>query len=182
MGQVSPVIKISAGFVVVKVLDIRYPENPEARAEARKRVSDQQEQVIVEAHDKALRQQYAVINQAVLKSVNYEAAKPGLDALLKDKRVVAEIKGGASVTVGDLTDYLRMQFFHGNDDGAQGKRMNAKKADALNATISRRVLNLEAQKAGIDKTTRVPRAPRRRSRTRWSSTRSCRRSSPPETR
>ncbi len=36
-GQTSPVIKIPSGWVVVKVLDIRYPENAEARAEARKR-------------------------------------------------------------------------------------------------------------------------------------------------
>ena len=117
-----------------------------------KLVRDQQDQKVVEGHDKALRQQYAVVNQAVLKSIDYTAAKPGIEGLLKDKRVVVEIKGGGAVTVGDLTEYLRMQFFHGNDDGAEGKRMNARKEDALNATLSRRLLNLEAQRAGIDKT------------------------------
>jgi hypothetical protein len=56
------------------------------------------------------------------------------------------------VTVGDLTDYLRMQSFHGSDRAKQGKNMNAKKEDALDATVARRLLNMEALKLGIDKT------------------------------
>ena len=100
MGQLSPVIRIPAGFVVMKVVDIRYPENPAARAEAQKRALDQQRGAAMAAHEQALRRNNAVVNTAVLKSIDYEAAKPGIDALLKDKRVVAEIKGAAPVTVG----------------------------------------------------------------------------------
>jgi hypothetical protein len=151
-GQVSPVITIPAGFVLMKVVDIRYPENAEARAQATQSVSGERQRAVLNAHDEALRRQYAVVNQAVLASLDYAAAKPGIGALLKDKRVVAEIKGGASVTVGDLTDYLRMQFFHGGDQAKEGQRMNAKKNDALNATVGRRLLNMEALKLGIDKT------------------------------
>lgn len=151
-GQVSPVLRLPAGFVVVRVVDIRYPENAEARAEAKKRVVSQQQLAFLKVHEQAQRRQFVVLNQTLLKSLNYEAAKPGIDALLKDKRVVAEIKGGASVTVGDLTDYLRMQSFHGSDQAKQGRNMNAKKEDALEATLGRRLLNMEAQKLGIDKT------------------------------
>ncbi len=151
-GQVSPVFRLPSGFVVVRVIDIRYPENAEARAEARKRVVSQQQLAFLKVHEQAQRRQFVVVNQTLLKSLNYEAAKPGIDALLKDKRVVAEIKGGASVTVGDLTDYLRMQSFHGSDQAKQGRNMNAKKEDALDATLGRRLLNLEAQRLGIDKT------------------------------
>ena len=85
-------------------------------------------------------------------SLNYEAATPGVDALLKDKRIIAEIKGAPPVTVGDLTDYLKMQFFHGSDQVAQRKKMNEKKEDALDATLGRRLLNMEAQRLGVDKT------------------------------
>ncbi len=151
-GQVSPLIRLPAGFVVVRVVDIRYPENAEARAEARKRVVSQQQLAFLKVHEQAQRRQFVVVNQTLLKSLNYEAAKPGIDALLRDKRVVAEIKGGASVTVGDLTDYLRMQSFHGSDQARQGRSMNEKKEDALEATLGRRLLNMEAQKLGIDKT------------------------------
>ena len=152
VGQVSPVIRLPAYFVVVKVVDIRYPENATARAEARQQVLDEKRQAAVAAHEQVLRRQYLVVNTAVLNAIDYEAPKPGIDALLKDKRVVAEIKGGESVTVGDLTDYLRLQFFHGEDKAGQGKRMNGRKQAALDATLGRRLLNMEALKLGIDKT------------------------------
>jgi hypothetical protein len=152
VGQVSPVIRLQAGFVVVRVVDIRHPENPEARAEAKKQVVSRQHVEFLKAHEQVQRRRFVVVNKTLLSSLNYEAAQPTIDALLKDKRFVAEIKGGASLTVGDLTDYLRMQMFHGSDQIARGKSMNAKKEDALEATLGRRLLNMEALKLGIDKT------------------------------
>jgi len=151
-GQLAPLVKIPLGYVVVRVVDVRYPENPEARAEAKRKVLDQRREAAMTAHQKALRRDYAVVNTSVLQSINYEAAKPGIDALLKDKRVVAEIRGAAPVTVADLTDHLRLQFFHGTDDAGSRKRMNERKEDAFEATLARRLLNAEALRLGIDKT------------------------------
>ena len=151
-GQLAPLVRIQAGYVAIKVVDVRYPENPEALAEARRRNLVERRGEAMTAHQNALRRDYAVVHKAVLKSLDYEAPKPGIDALLKDKRVVAEIKGAAPVTVGDLTDYLQIQFFHGTDKASQRRRMNARKEDALEATVMRRLLNMEALKLGIDKT------------------------------
>lgn len=151
VGQVSPVIRIQAGFVVLVVTDVRYPDSPEARAEAESKVLGGRHQEALKGHDEALRREYVVVDKDVLDGLDYEAKEPGIDALLKDTRAVADIKGGTPVTVADLTDYLRMQFFHGGDPAAQGKRMNARKAMALDATLSRRLLNMEAERLGIDK-------------------------------
>lgn len=151
-GQVSPVIRLPAGFVLVKVVDLRYPENREARAQATKQVLSQQQVAFLKAHEQDQKRQFVVVNKTLLGGLNYQAAKPAMDALLADKRLVAEVKGGASVTVGDLTDYLRMQSFHGSDLAAQSKRMNAMKMDALEATVGRRLLNMEALRLGLDKT------------------------------
>lgn len=151
-GQVSPVIRIQAGFVVLRVLDIRYPQNADARADARRAVLNQRQQAVLKAHEEASKHKYVVLNTSLLKSLDYEAAKPGTEVLLKDKRIVAEIKGGVSVTVSDLTDYLRMQFFHGSNQAKQGKEMNERKAGALDAMIGRRLLNAEAVRLGLDKT------------------------------
>jgi hypothetical protein len=151
VGQLTPVIRLPSGFVVIKVIAIRYPENADARAQARATALKNAEQAALKAHGEALRKQNAVIKTAVLKSIDYSAPKPGIDALLKDKRVVAEIKGAAPLTVGDLTDYLRMQFFHGGDVVKQGKEMNGKKDAALDATLERRLLNAEALRLGLDK-------------------------------
>lgn len=152
VGQVSPVVQIPAGFVVLRVVDMRYPQNAEALAEARKRDLVQRQEAVLKAHEAALKRQYVTFHKAVLDAVNYEAAKPGLNALLKDKRAIADIKGAAPLTVGDLTDYLRMQFYHGSEDARQNKRMNEMKGTAYDAMIGRRLYNMEALRTGIDKT------------------------------
>jgi hypothetical protein len=152
VGKVSPVIRLQSGFVIVRVVDVRYPANAEAREAAKKQVVSQQQVVFLKAHEQVMRRQFVVVNKALMSSVNYEATQPTIEALLKDTRVVAQIKGAPSVTVGDLTDYLRLQYFHGSDQPSQRRRMNDKKEDALDATLGRRLLNMEAQKLGIDKT------------------------------
>ncbi len=152
IGELSPVIRIQSGFVVIKVLDLRYPENKDARAEARKTVLSEKQLGVLKAHGDRLRKQNVVVHKDVLDGIDYVAPRPGIDLLLKDQRTVAEIKGAPPVTVGDLTDYLRMQFFHGSDRARQGKEMNAKKEAALEATLERRLLNAEALNLGIDKT------------------------------
>jgi len=151
-GEVSPVISLPAGFTVVKVLDIRYPDNPEARAEAEKQVLNEKQIEVLKAHEQEQRRQYVVIDRTVLDGIDYEADQPTLEALLKDDRVVATIEGADALTVADLTDYLQMQFFHGPDRESQRRRMNERKEDALDATLGRRLLNLEARRLGIDRT------------------------------
>jgi hypothetical protein len=151
VGEVTPVIRLQAGFALVNVLDIRYPEDPKARAEVENRLLKEKQIEFLEAHGEDQRREYVVVNKAVLDSLDYEAETPALEALLQDKRVVATVRGGDSVTVGDLTDYLRMQFFHGSDREAQRRQMNEKKTEALNATLGRRLLNAEAARLGLDK-------------------------------
>ena len=151
-GQVSPIVHLQAGFVVVKLVDVRYPENAEARTEAESIVLDRQRLATLQAYEQGLRDRYVVVKKDVLDGLDYSAKEPGISALLKDTRVVAEVKDAAPVTVGDLTDHLRMQSFHGGDEAAQGKRLNSRKAAGLDATLERRVLNAEALRLGLDKT------------------------------
>jgi hypothetical protein len=151
-GQVSAVIPIQAGFVVLTVIDVRYPENEEARAEARKRVLAERQLAALHEHEQTLRIELVTIHTDVLDSLDYRAAAPDLSALVADTRVVADIKGAEPVTVGDLTEYLRMQSFHGPDQATQRTRMNATKSAALDAMLGRRLLNMEARRLGLDKT------------------------------
>ncbi len=153
VGQVSQVVQIPAGFVLLRVADMRYPPNAEAMAEARKRALTQQQETALKAHEQVLRRQYVTVHKAVLDGLNYEAAKPGVEALLQDRRSIADIRGAAPVTVGDLTDYLRMQFYHGSEQARQFKRMNEMKGTAFDAMVARRLVNAEALRLGIDKTT-----------------------------
>ena len=38
IGSISPILRIPSGFVILKIEDVRFPENPEARAKARQEV------------------------------------------------------------------------------------------------------------------------------------------------
>jgi parvulin-like peptidyl-prolyl isomerase len=149
VGQVSPVIRIDQGFVVVKVLDIRYPENEAARARAQQTVLRQKRGEAVAQREEALRAERVTINQEVFDGLDY--GKDTVDNLLKDTRTVAEIKGANPVTVGDLTDYMRLQLFHGEDPADTGRLLNTRKTAALDTVVRRRLLNAEAVRRGIDK-------------------------------
>lgn len=147
-GQVSPIIRLHAGFVLVKVVDIRYPEDPKARDEARQAVRDRLRQEAVRAYEQGLRDKHVVVKQEVLDSLDYE--KADVETLRKDSRVLAEIAGAAALTVGDLTDYMRMQSFHGTEQSGLGRRLNARKVGSLETLIIRRLLNAEAARQDIE--------------------------------
>jgi hypothetical protein len=95
---------------------------------------------------------YARVNQDVLRRVDYESKNPGFEALLKDKRAVAEITGEAPITVAELTQHLKMQFFHGVERAIESKKLNSKKASALDEMVYKRVFRKEALRLGLDKT------------------------------
>jgi len=66
--------------------------------------------------------------------------------------VVAEIKGEKPVTVGEMTEELRFQVFHGVEGAAERKRLNAKKEVILEGLLHRKVFRKEALRLGLDKT------------------------------
>ena len=152
VGATSPVIATRSGLVVLKVDEIRYPDDPAARAKAERAVVLKKRREAVAALDAALRAKYVTVDEPLLKSLDYEAATPGMDARLKDRRVLARIKGEKPITVADLTEQLKFQFFHGAQMAAERKRLNAKKAEILDGMVHRRVFRKEALRLGLDKT------------------------------
>ncbi len=95
---------------------------------------------------------YSVIHQKVVDSVDYEAKQPGFEELLKDKRVVAEIKGEKPITVGEMTEQVRQQLYHGVNRAIESKRVNPMKVPTLEEMVYKRVFRKEALRLGIDKT------------------------------
>ncbi|MFT3916390.1 MAG: peptidyl-prolyl cis-trans isomerase [Anaeromyxobacteraceae bacterium] len=82
-----------------------------------------------------------------MKKVNYDAK--GWEKLKTDKRVLATFKGGAPITVGDLTEALEKQLFHGMDRGAREKKVNRLKELTMDALVSLRVVPIRAKELGI---------------------------------
>ena len=152
VGSVSPIIPLGKGFVILKVEDIRYPDNPEAKKKAREEGLALEKGNVLRAYTSALIEKYAVTRKAVLDSINYEAKEPGFEGLLKDKRAVAEIKGEKPITVAELTEQIRQGLYHGADQAIQSKKINPKKVPTLEEMIYKRVFRKEALRLGIYKT------------------------------
>ena len=151
-GSVSPIIPVKSGFVILRLEDIRYTEDPEAMKQAREEAVKRKKVQVLKDYSQALIKKYARVNQDVVKGINYESKTPGFEALLKDKRAVAEIRGEDPITVGELTEHLKMQFFHGIERAIESKKLNLKKVPALDEMIYKRVFRKEALRIGLDKT------------------------------
>jgi len=152
VGSISPILRIKSGFVILKVEGVRFPENPEAKAEARQAVLRRMEKESLVKYDKALKKKYAKVNEEVLKGLDFESKELGFEKLLKDKRVVAKIKGEKPITVGEMTEYLRQQLYHGVERAIESKRLNKRKDLILDEMIRKRVFRKEALRLGLDKT------------------------------
>jgi len=151
-GSISPIIPIKSGFVILRLEDIRYTEDPEAMKQAREEALKRKKVQVLKDYSNALIKKYATVNQDVLKSIDYESKAPGFEALLKDKRAVAKITGEDPITVAELTRHLKMQFFHGIERAIESKKLNSKKVPALDEMIYKRVFRKEALRLGLDKT------------------------------
>lgn len=152
VGSVSPTIPIKSGFVILRLEDIRYTEDPQAMKQAKDEALKRKKVQALKDYSSALVKKYATVKQNVLNTLNYESKTPGFEALLKDKRAVAEIKGEDPITVGELTQHLKMQFFHGVERAIEGKKLNSKKASALEEMIYKRIFRKEALRLGLEKT------------------------------
>ncbi|HUL31444.1 MAG TPA: peptidyl-prolyl cis-trans isomerase [Thermodesulfobacteriota bacterium] len=152
MGSISPIIPFQSGFVILRLEDVRYSEDPEAMKQAREEALKRKKVQALKDYSSALIKKYATVKQDVLNSLNFESKTPGFEALLKDKRVVAEIKGETPITVGELTQHLRLQLFHGIERAIESKKLNPQKAPALEEMIYKRVFRKEALRLGLEKT------------------------------
>ena len=151
-GEVSPVIPIPGGFAIMKLIGVRYPDDPQARQQAEASVLKRQKEEAKRNYIESLQKKYAKIDEKLLKSVDYEAKEPGLEKMLQDKRPLATIEGDEPITVGDIAAQLQKKFFHGVEQAMGKGKVNQQKEDLLYKILTTRVLLKEALLQGIDKT------------------------------
>ncbi len=151
-GSVSSIIPVGSGFVILRVEDIRYPESQEARKQAKQEALTLKKERVLKEYNDALIKKYVKLDKKVFDGIDFEAKEPGFQKLLEDQRVVAEIKGEKPITVGELTDNLRQQLYHGVERAIESKKVNEKKVPALDEILYKRVFRKEALRLGIDKT------------------------------
>ncbi|QWV96504.1 peptidyl-prolyl cis-trans isomerase [Geomonas nitrogeniifigens] len=150
-GTLTPVIEITNGYLVIKVEDVRYVESPEKKEIAKNKVLAQQRLESLKGYKADLLKQYAKENTKLIKSLDFDAPKPGFDHYLKDKRVVMTIKGEKPITVADLAETLQMKFFHGIENAIKEKKLNREKLLALDELESVRLFRRVSLDKGLDK-------------------------------
>lgn len=142
-GTVSPVITGINGYIVVKVEDVRSVESPEARAKAQATLLSQMRLKSLKAYKDELLKKYGKENTKLIKSLDLEAAKPGIKKLMEDKRVLVSIKGEKPITVADLADAIQTKFFHGVENAIKEHKLNREKLATLDEMTSLRLFKKE---------------------------------------
>jgi parvulin-like peptidyl-prolyl isomerase len=151
-GSVSPIIPLQSGFAVVRLEDVRYPDNAEEKERARAEALKQKRLNVLKGYNNSLIKKYAKVHKDVLDRLDFEAKEPGFQILVKDTRPLADIKGEKPITVGDLSQALRQQLYHGVDQAIESKKVNARKMQMFEDILYKRVFRKEALRLGLDKT------------------------------
>lgn len=153
-GSASTPLRIERGWVILKLLDVRQPqeEDPAALQEARQQSLDRQRNKALTEFKRGLLKKYATLNQKLYKKLDYESEDSDFEKLRKDQRVIATIEGEKSLTVGEFTEAIEAKLYHGLKSAREGKTINEKKPIVLNEILSRRLELKEALQQGVDKT------------------------------
>jgi hypothetical protein len=154
-GSVSPIVRVQSGktkaFTIMKLEEKRYPDDPKAREQAERTVLASKKAEAWEAYKTSLVKKYVKVNDKIVNGLDYDANYKKMPEMLKDKRVIAEIKGEKPITVGDLTDELANKFWHGPEQAAKAKKINKEKRPTLFLMIGKRLIAKDVLARGIDK-------------------------------
>jgi len=153
MGSISPIVSHGEkGFIILRLEGVRFPEgDAEALEKAKREALNQKRKQATRDYYEDLRKKYVRINEGLVDELDFESEEPGFERLLKDKRVIVEIIGGQSITVGELTRALKQKFFHGVERAIKNKQVNRRKHEVLEGVVEKRILLKEAFKQGIDR-------------------------------
>jgi parvulin-like peptidyl-prolyl isomerase len=151
-GEVSPLMRIGYQFSLLKLEEVRFPEDKTARAQAEKDALQAQKTAALKAYTESLRKKYVTVDRKLVDRLDYESSEPGFEKLLADDRVLAKVKGEKPVTVGELTRALEKKFFHGTERAVEKKKLNPMKDQVLEDILNRRVTVKEAKMRKLDRT------------------------------
>jgi len=166
IGEVSKMFKVDDNFIVFKLEDRKFIEDPAALEVARKiawdqKVADETEKYINEIID-----EYAVFDEKAREDFNFTAFKEEnpdaklSDALLTffdDRRTLVTVEAQGQVhmmQVRELADKVKETYFHGTDIDLNGPEADKRAKQILDDWIFRIAGKAEALEAGLDQTQR----------------------------
>jgi hypothetical protein len=152
-GQVSQPVKVASGWVVLRLEGVRYPDDAQAREQARRQSLAAQQHQAVRRFHRSLVKRYAAVDQKLLDGLDFEiGGEAGFQALTKDQRPIARIQGEPPLTVADLADDLAKKYFHGVADPIKEHRVNPHKAETFELLLGVRLFAREARERKLEQT------------------------------
>ena len=151
-GEISVPVRLTDGWTIVRLLDVRYPENREARRQARQDALEARKQARLKEFMDVLRKRYTTVDRPLLAGLDFDSGGPGLEKLRRDERVVAQVKGGAPVRVKDLTAGIEKKYYHGVEGAIERKRVNEDLPQILDRILVERATLLEAKRLNLERT------------------------------
>jgi parvulin-like peptidyl-prolyl isomerase len=152
VDSISPPIKLPQGFTVVRLIEIRYPDDPEARELAEQQALRVRQEAALAAYTDEMRTSYAKIDREIVDSLDFDSEVEGLERMRNDNRIVAEIMGAEPVTVAELTERVEKKFYHGVKGAIERNRVNSEVYGILDRVILERAALLEAERLGLEST------------------------------
>lgn len=149
VGEISKMTPLEKGYLFYRVEEKRSPDNEAVKELVRQELDAKARVAALEAFQESLIKKY-VTKKKLLDTLDFESKKVKFETLLKDKRVVAEIKGEKPVTVADLADAIAQKFYHGVERAAEGRKINKEKKTILNELLGNIVFDKEARVRKID--------------------------------
>lgn len=151
-GETSPVIKVSSGFALFIAEDKRLAKNSAAKKiEAQKKILAQQRQEAWKTYFEELKEKYVDVKGWRFSRLDFDSDDVDLEKLLKDSRLIAEIKGEDPITVGQLTQIMKDKFYHGVERKTGRKKLNTHKEKILDEILYKKLFNMEGKHLGVDK-------------------------------
>ena len=165
-GSVSEIFTTAQGFLLFRIEDARFSEDPAVREEAREKVLGRLKKEAAVEYADHLEEKHSTIDENLLKDLDFEKERTGFLSLgeekpvdfrkfLKDERVVATVHDDPpfTVTVADLATAVDEGFYHGIETGMERKKkLNKEKRIKLKNILFERILVMEARNQGLDRT------------------------------
>jgi parvulin-like peptidyl-prolyl isomerase len=166
VGDISQIFSTQRGFLVFRVEDARFYEDPGLKEEARQKVLEPLKKEAVSEYADSLQEKHSTIDERLLKKADFEKGESGFlsfgeekpvdfEKLLKDERVVATVHSDPpfTITVADLARDVEQGLFHGVQKAVDRKeKLNEKKRIKLRNMLFKRNAVLEARNQGLDRT------------------------------
>jgi PPIC-type PPIASE domain len=151
VGEIGKPVVIENGYVMFRVEEIRSKDDPRVVEQVRQELGSQLRVASLKKYFDMLVKKY-VKKKKLFDTLDYENKKIPFEKMLKDKRVIVEVKGEKPLTVADFSDAVAAKFYHGVKRAIESKKVNKEKAVILEEILSNIVFDKEARVQKIDQT------------------------------